>query len=38
MKTEYFLTILTNILDEELDKDPEQMDTDFIDSCLDLRL
>lgn len=36
MTTEQFLTILAELLDKELEKDPEQMDTDFIDSCLEL--
>lgn len=36
MTNKQFLILLTDILDEELEKDPEQMDTDFIDSCLEL--
>lgn len=36
MTNKQFLILLTDIFDEELNKDPEQMDTDFIDSCLEL--
>lgn len=36
MTTEFFTTLLLEVFDEELEKEPEQMDTDFIDSFLDL--
>lgn len=36
MTNKQFPALLTETFDEELEKEPEQMDTDFIDSFLDL--